>query len=111
MTRTLSNGWEAVTYPGAAARRVLYYRLPRADGRGHVGAVSRKPEGWRALGYGKSVPSGNVELGTFPTRRLAEQAVVQHGAKACACGAPARLVAGGTLKVCRECYVARTARP
>ena len=70
--------WEAVRERSDGGR-IVYWRLQRADG-SSVGAVSLKPEGWRALAYGSGgvrgrSHAGRRELGHFPTRRKAAQAV------------------------------------
>jgi len=56
-------------------RRIAYWRYTRPGNKHPVGAVSPKPDGYRALGYGKDIPTQNEELGLFPTRARAERAV------------------------------------
>jgi hypothetical protein len=64
-------------------RRHTSYWLWRFDGKS-AGAVSPQPFGshtpthWCALGYGKSTPGDNVELGMFDTRAEAETAVKDY---------------------------------
>jgi hypothetical protein len=69
--------WEAVPDP-YDRRRVVYWRLVRAGI--YLGAVSRKPGGWRALTYGPDgrlgkAHEGRASLGIFHSRRAAERAV------------------------------------
>jgi hypothetical protein len=68
--------WEAVRDTGRG-RRILYRRLVREDG-SSIGAVSRKPEGVRALMYGpdrKRPHQERRELGHFATEREAMRRV------------------------------------
>lgn len=70
--------WEAVR-ERTDGGRIVYWRLQRPDGTS-VGAVSRKPEGWRAQAYGSlglrgAAHVGRRELGMFPARREAVRAV------------------------------------
>lgn len=68
--------WEPVRADSTNdSSRVVYWRLMREGVK--LGAVSRKPEGWRALRYGapglpKDYP---VELGFHPTQAKARRAV------------------------------------
>ena len=60
-------------------RRTNYYRW-KLNGVSVASVAPPRPYGsssthWRALGYGRSTPSDNVELGLFATRAEAEQAV------------------------------------
>ena len=81
--------WEAVRNSYHGARRIVYWRLRNAEGHSYGAIGRRTADGslakndaetaeWRALGYGKSTPTDNVELGQFPTRRLAERAVLDY---------------------------------
>lgn len=72
--------WEAVKDP-YDRRRVVYWRLVFRNGL--VGSIARRGGRWRALGYGRITkpPNGNVELGSFADRIVAEDAVVQHWIK------------------------------
>jgi len=103
--------WQAVRDP-YDRRRVVYWRI--MHGSTSLASVRCEGEVWRALGYGKSTPSDNAALGTFPTRAKAEGAAVRY-ARAVAdiedrgdwtplpCGCPRQVVADcGHQEGCRE---------
>jgi hypothetical protein len=73
-------GWKGVKDP-VDRRRVVYWLYTDGNDR-CLGAVSRRVGGWRALGYtlnpAERIPTGNVELGVWPTRRKAEKAVLMY---------------------------------
>lgn len=67
--------WEAVHEKTNGTGKIMYWRLIQ-DG-AVVGAVSRKPEGWRALLY---VSGPAQELGMHSTWRAARRAVERAAA-------------------------------
>jgi hypothetical protein len=68
-------------FDGSDRRRIVYWSYSHPDLPRPVGAVSRRPEGFRALGYpldGSSPsPTRNQPLGTHPSKRQAEAAVAR----------------------------------